>query len=333
MRFRNVAPTLLALFLACLLIFKTECVMESVRSASHLCADTVFPSLFPFMFLSAFIGIYLKGSQKSAIFSAILLGTVGGYPVGIKTVSTLLESGKIGDDAAQKLGLFCFGSGPAFLIGTIGVGFFGNIKAGIILLVSQLVSTFFIGAFVFRSFKTRELKFKEETSIQLSDAFTKAVSISIQSVVTVCAYVVLFSVLISLVTDFKSGKGVDIILSTLEVTNGSKIISKLGATKVVLPFASALLSFGGFCVHAQVLSDLKSIGIPYPRFLTARILAAAISFLTTRTILLLFPSSLEVLSNISQPLVPQFEASGTIFIAMLLMTSLLIFDLDIKREI
>ncbi|MDD6808384.1 MAG: hypothetical protein PUD72_08105 [Oscillospiraceae bacterium] len=333
MSFKKIAPLILALFLAVLLIVRTECVSDTVVKTSHLCADTIFPSLFPFMVLSNFISIYLKGSKKSASFSAIILGIIGGYPVGIKTVATLLENKKIDIKDAQILSLFCFGSGPAFLISTIGVGFFHSIKIGVVLFLSQLITTLIIGLLVLRKYKISSESNQVIKNVSLTDALTTSVSKSVEGIFLICAYIIIFSVFISLVTSFYNTDKIRLALSVFEVTNGCNELSISGSSLTTVPLAAALLSFGGLCVHAQVLSDLKYIGLDYKKFLIVRVCAAGISFLTCRTILLLVPFEISVFSNLGAPVTAQLGASGTIIFSMLLTTVLLIFDLDINREI
>jgi sporulation integral membrane protein YlbJ len=136
---------------------------ESVKAASdgmRLCIDVVIPSLFPFFVLSSLVvELGLAGSAggllsritgllfriNGACASAVILGFVGGYPVGAKTALSLYERGQCTKTEAERLLSFCNNSGPAFILGFVGVGIFGGTLPGVLIYAAHVIASLTVG--------------------------------------------------------------------------------------------------------------------------------------------------------------------------------------------
>lgn len=142
-----------------LLIFSKEN-LDSVKSSIHLFLQSVFPSLFPFiLFTNVILNTNitnlldkLLGKSLSYLFHipknssiAIITGFLCGFPMGAKSVATLFSEGKIDNVSAKKLLTFVNNCNPSFIISTIGISMFYNIKVGILLLISHYLSAMIIG--------------------------------------------------------------------------------------------------------------------------------------------------------------------------------------------
>lgn len=101
----------------------------AAREGVALCLQTVLPSLFPFFVLSSLLvqsdvprllsramaGVmYPLFGVSGAGASALILGLLGGYPVGARTVAELYGRGEIAREEAEQLLAFCNNSGPGF---------------------------------------------------------------------------------------------------------------------------------------------------------------------------------------------------------------------------
>jgi len=82
-----------------------------------------------------------------------------------------------------------------------------------------------------------------------------------------------FNILCDILLDFNIPS---FLLGFIEITKGLKEISNLNI-RLILAFSSAFLSFGGICIHLQILSIIKG-KISYKKFLIKRIMASIISF-------------------------------------------------------
>ena len=112
-------------------------VRAGVEEALALCARTVVPALFPFM-VSASLLVSLGFGELAAPWlaglmeplfrvpgagsAALLLGLVGGYPIGARTAAELYRQGLATRQEAERLLAFCNNSNPVFLISVLGVG-------------------------------------------------------------------------------------------------------------------------------------------------------------------------------------------------------------------
>lgn len=302
-------------FVALLFIFAKECKDGAVEGIL-MCMGVLIPSLFPFMILSSFMAENNISEILSPVFTPVsklftglggicfipvMLSIAGGYPVGARAISALKSKGLIKDREAAQLALICCGAGPGFLVTFVGVTMLESKDAGIILLVSQIISILSLCVISRIGFSRK----KEETapaplpgaSVSISEAFVGAVYSAVKSCGSMCGYVVLMSAVCNIIT---SGLGLSGVLgqfavSTLEITTG---VYNLESTNLTI--VSGLVGFGGICVHLQIFRELKGVSFSKSLFYVYRLLSAGISMLCTRVLLMLFPISTEVFSSISE---------------------------------
>ena len=144
-RLRGAAALLFPVFFGAALLFFPDVSATAAREGVALCLQTVLPSLFPFFVLSSLLvqsdvprllsramaGVmYPLFGVSGAGASALILGLLGGYPVGARTVAELYGRGEIGREEAEQLLAFCNNSGPGFFLGVCGTAVFGSARAG-----------------------------------------------------------------------------------------------------------------------------------------------------------------------------------------------------------
>ena len=127
------------------LLAASETAAQAVREGLALCGGSVIPALFPFLVVSrlfvatgsaAALGRLLAPLTRRMLGvsgpsgTAVLLGLLGGYPVGAQTAGELARTGAVSRQEGQRLLLFCNNCGPAFALGVAGVGCFGSLRAG-----------------------------------------------------------------------------------------------------------------------------------------------------------------------------------------------------------
>ena len=76
---------------------------------------------------------------------SVLLGAVGGYPVGARTVGQLRAAGLCGREEGECLLTCCNNAGPAFIFGVAGLGCFGSLRAGAALYAIHIGSAALVG--------------------------------------------------------------------------------------------------------------------------------------------------------------------------------------------
>lgn len=336
-RTKKIAAVVVSAVLMLLLMFVPQPALEGARKGLLLCGSTVIPSLFPFLVLSSFIigsgaadwcGRFLEPLTE-LIFrlpgssgAALVLGAIGGYPVGADAVAKLCQSGSLTKREAERLLCFAINSSPAFIIGAVGAGFFKNVQAGILLYIVHLLASFTIGLVMRIGQKRRESVKDKRVRVarradNLSAAFVKSVTGSAQSIVTICAYVVLFSALNSLLSytgtiQFVSDAVSHIIpppsadpsfysraaVGLLEVTNGCAAASgSVGLPAILL--TAAILGFSGLSVQFQVISLIKDSGISARFFIITRILHVIFSTVFAFVLFKIFPSAMPTSSVVT----------------------------------
>ena len=144
---------------------------KASKEALDLCLNVIVPTLFPFfVFSSLAVSFGLAdilgkafGSVMKPIFNvngscaaALILGLISGFPVGAKTAISLYQKGLCTKTEAERLLSFSNNAGPAFVLGTVGIGIWNSSKIGWILWLTQIISSFAVGIIFGRLWKGKE---------------------------------------------------------------------------------------------------------------------------------------------------------------------------------
>lgn len=256
------------------LILDAKTALLGAKNGVELCINTVIPSLFPFFVLScvvnsAFIGREIKplrpigklcGVPKGGE-SLLLLGLLGGYPVGAQGIEQAYSSGRIDEISARRMLGFCNNAGPAFIFGMLS-GMFSNKIAIWSLWGIQILSALATGFLIPE---------KTNTCCRLSDhkvtTFPEAIMSSIKTIAQVCAWVILFRVILSFCSKwFLWLLPIELqvlFYGMLELSNGCIALYGLSHQGLKYILCACLLSFGGICVAMQTVSATSSVGIGY----------------------------------------------------------------------
>ena len=204
-----------ALLLILLLWFLADAaqVRGAMQDALSLCAKSVVPAMFPFMVVSSLLlslGLgellspWLAGFMEplfripGAGSSALVLGLIGGYPIGAKTAADLYRQGLLTRQEAERLLRFSNNSNPVFLISVLGSGVFGSVRVGVWIWLIHVATAVLTGLLLCRMGQTgssqppaRNFPFRP---VRFTTAFVEAVRSSLQGILSVCAFVVFFYV-------------------------------------------------------------------------------------------------------------------------------------------
>lgn len=317
------------LFLVSLLVFSNTNFIAA-QNGLVIWATKVLPSLFPFFVgaellcstnftyilgksLKKFIKPIFNVPSESII--AIILGIISGYPVGAKVVCNLKKQKIISKIEAERLIAFTNNSGPLFILGTVGIALFGNQKIGLILLFSHIISSILVGYF-FRFWKKDKIevnfienKFNSQnTPIKVADLgeiLGNSIKKSISSILLIGGFIVLFSVILSIlensgifdeIANIFSTFGIpkDISISTItgiiELTNGVTLVSNLYSINplVSILIVSFLLGFGGFSVLLQVYSIIAKENISIKPYFYGKLLHGLFSVIITYILFIVY---------------------------------------------
>ena len=264
---------LLALMAA--LLWQNEAVGQAVRQGLALCARSVIPALFPFFAAVSFAvdcGFFdmlrqLGLPRGTAVF---LLGAVGGYPVGARTVGELYRGGGLSRQGALRLLSCCNNAGPSFILSIAGTGVFGSRRAGLVLygihLLAAMAAGGLSGAFSAREDDPPRRGGRNVPAPNAAALFVSCVRHAALSMVHICAFVVFFQAVWPALPAAAAG--------VWELTTG---IAALSPSPAGFCTAAALLGWGGVSVHCQTAAVLADTDLPLGRYLAAKALQAAIS--------------------------------------------------------
>ncbi len=313
-RLKNTFKYVLAIgiiVLAFFLLKLSKPVGDGIRSGLALSANVIIPSLFPFMVLASFISFSFISEKLSSLLSPIttkvfglpkqmgavlLMSFVGGYPVGARMLSGMVESKKISGQTAERMLCFCVNAGPSFILSAIGASMLGSIQLGVILFSSHVLASLTVG-FLLARFRTPSPQpaHAPNTAQPLYAAFVSAVCSSASSVISICAFIVLFSGMIAFGNSTGLFLGLSKFLHTLipfgsaafweglitgilEVTTGCARLAEsgaVGASTVVL--ISFFLSFGSLSIIFQIMFCFKGLSVSMKPFLISRFVCGVLS--------------------------------------------------------
>ena len=273
------ALLLLALFGAALLLFPAESA-AAAREGVTLCLTTVLPALFPFFVLSSLLvqsrvprllSRALAGFMhplfgvSGAGASALILGLLGGYPIGARTVAELYARGEVEQDEAEQLLVFCNNSGPGFFLGVCGTAVFDSARAGAYLYLIHVFSALVTGVLLRRELGLPRRKPTQGRSapLDLAAALPAAVQGAFAAVGSVCAFVIFFMVLLRLMMLIPLLSALPplpraALFGFVEMTNG---VAALPSTRAGFVLCAAIMNWGGLSVQAQTRAMLAESGL------------------------------------------------------------------------
>lgn len=289
--------------------------------------EIVFPSLLPFFIVSEmligfgvvkFIGVLLEPLMRP-LFKVPgvggfvwAMGMASGFPAGAKFTARLRQEGHLTQIEAERLVSFTNSSNPLFIFGAVSVGFFYNPHLGVLLALSHYLGNICVGLLMrFYGKESPEVasekrkKFKVRSALSalhqtrlkdnrpIGKLLGDAVNSSIQTLLMVGGFIILFSVINKLLYHLHItatlAKSVEVVLSSIsfpemlsipfisglfEITLGSQLTSQVQDATLLQKamMTSFILGFSGFSVQAQVASILAQTDIRFQPFFIARIL-------------------------------------------------------------
>ena len=265
----------------------------AVEEALSLCARSVIPSLFPFLVISSLLLAMGFGDLTASVLSglmeplfriggpgsaALVLGLLGGYPIGAKTAWELYQSHALSRQEAERLLTFCNNCSPVFLISVLGSGIFGSVRAGVWLLLIHVGSALLVGL-LFRGTSSacsqdmsRSCTFQAISPVQ---AFVSAVDGALRSVLSVCAFVTFFYVLSRPLSSLGSPAGALLV----GMTELFSLTPLLTPDRFGFILAAGAAGWGGLSVLCQTAAALEGSGLRLRYYLAGKALQGLFSAL------------------------------------------------------
>lgn len=346
---RNILPFLFVLLAICFVVFsKTNLI--AAKTGLTLWATSVVPSLFPFFVVTELLShtnlIYHIGRLFDKVMRplfnvpgecafAFIMGLISGYPTGGKIVAGLREQGVCTKDEGDRMLAFTNNSGPLFIISFVGISLFGDTKTGILLLCTHILAGITVGILLGKlsAKKTKKDTYLSTKNVQhfsskppltlssLGRVLGESIQNAISTILMIGGFVVIFSVIISILTqshllDYASHLlypilnmlGFDlhfanpILSGIVELTNGVSMVSKIAIKSISqnIILCAFLLGFGGISVLFQVFSLLVKTDLSMKKYVVGKLAQGTIAAVYTFLALTFIPTlSLDIIPTFS----------------------------------
>ncbi|MGN0611935.1 MAG: hypothetical protein ACI4JI_09135 [Ruminiclostridium sp.] len=287
-KIKIIVLSLSTVMIGAMLITDSKGIADTVRRCTETCLDSLIPSLFCFMlFASAVIGSgvgevitaplwiifrYVIKLNRNML-AVFIISQFGGYPIGVKLLNELIRKDQRYNEQAKQAIYYCFSSGPAFVVGIVGIGIYNDVNAGIIIFISCLAANLI--AAIIMNIKNKTPQF-EKLSVSLKPIrINEYLKDCINSLIKIVSLILLFNSAAELIKFILSqlfNISIPYIISTaIEITN----IKQASIIPSVI-LSAGLVSFGGLCVIYQIVS-LAEFKIGLIKLIAARIVISLLS--------------------------------------------------------
>lgn len=256
------------------IILDTKTAINGAQDGIHLCLQTIIPALFPFIILSGIINNALLGRSVRVLRpigklckipkgaeSLLLLGFLGGYPVGAQAITQAYKDGSLSLNTARRLLGFCNNAGPAFLFGIFSAIFSRKIILWTLWII-HILSALAVG-FLLPGESESICNIKKPQVITITKSLQKA----IKTTAYICGWVVIFRIVLCLCEKWimwRLASDIRVLLSgILELSNGCVLLQNIPSENLCFLYASGILAFGGLCVLMQTSSVTQDLGMGF----------------------------------------------------------------------
>lgn len=284
---------LCAMLLAAMLWFLLSpgTVRNAVSDGLSLCAKSVIPALFPFLVVSSLLtalgfGEWLSRPLEGFMYplfrvdgagaSALILGLLGGYPVGARTTAELYQNGTLSRAEAVRLLTFTNNSNPAFLISVLGVGVFGSVRIGAWLWLIHVLGALLAGILLCRGGSEESRKAVLRVRFHAPSfptALIDSVRNGLTAILNVCAFVVLFYVLARPLATLP-GLLSPALTGFVELFSAAPLLPDTGEGFVL---AAGLSGWSGLSVLCQTMAVTEGSALPMGRYLLGKTVQGLLS--------------------------------------------------------
>lgn len=268
------------------LILDAKTAANAGKEAIELCLQVLIPSLLPFIFFSRLLLQAMDGSASRIARpverllrlprhsgQVLLIGLLGGYPVGAATVEAQVLSGRLDKDTGKRMVLLCNQAGPAFIFG-VGAVLFTTPYATAIVWAVQLLSVT-IMAQLLPGGGGKMTTGEPGRPLSMQQVLLQ----SVKTMAMICFWVVLLRIALAFLDKWALMYLPDWLRSAvagvLELSNGAAGLVDIGGEGLRLVLFCAMLSFGGLCVWQQTVAVAP--GLVTAWYLPVRVSQAAIS--------------------------------------------------------
>ena len=248
-----------------LIIFDSGSAINGAKEGIKLCLCTVIPSLFPYCVLSIWFRSLISGydlrwlrpierfcAMPEGTGNILLLGLLGGYPIGAICVENAVKEKQLTQTDAKYLRAICNNAGPSFIIGIIGCVLKNKTRTFMLIFIQALSAI--ITNIILSDHCATYVKRSKHKAIDLAETLTQAS----RCMVSVSSIIVLFRTFLSVLYKYSyqmiPNKIWALMVGFIELTNGILLLPDLIQEEIMFIAAAGMISFGGLCTIMQTLA-------------------------------------------------------------------------------
>ncbi len=284
-----------------MIVLSPQSACSFAKEGLYLCGEIIIPSIFPITFCVILTMKTLNSLQMNVLdrfskkvfklnkncFLIFVFSLIGGYPLGAKLINSEYTANNLSKENANIMQCFCVNSGAGFAVSAVGYGMFGSKTVGLILFLSQVLSSALLLLILRKKLTPEDTKQMSSDSFNFAESFTLSACEASNTVISICSFVIFFSVL-------NGYLGKSQILSHLCFI--TEITCALSKTRNVY-LVCALLSFGGLSVLCQIISVSANVKVNIKNFILSRLFCSAVSASFLFLMLKIFKININVFKN------------------------------------
>ena len=279
------------LLLICALILANgAAIIDASALAVTLWFEKLLPSMFVGMVFVRFIvaiGIlpwlmkpisvgtrWLLGLDGGA-FSLVIVSVLLGFPASSMMIDEAVGKGELTIDQGQRLINCCCCASCSFIIVTVGTLLYQSSAIGVRLWLIQILT---IPTLLFFTRKTPCEFMASNVQPKCFSCFAQAVSASINTMLIIAGYLMITLSLCAILSPFLPSSLSQLLSIIAEFSSGCVRLAQSGIPLFQkLLFTNMLLSFGGLCVHLQILGSCEHSKLSIYRFIRMRLLQSLLA--------------------------------------------------------
>ena len=264
---------------------------EYVREGMLLAVSSVIPTSLPFMVISDMYVCYGRPERIRLIrrcFTALfgigdggiapfICGNIGGFPIGAKMCAEAYSRGALGKEEAERLIPLSNNPSCAFVVGGVGMGLYGDMRVGILMLISLYTATLMCGSITRRR---REFSALMADNVNNSYDFIASVRSAGANSITVISFISVFSGVLGIMKKrVKYAPILYVFYAFAELTNAVKSYSSSTYFKpeIGMIFSTFALGFGGLSVAMQSSVFAAAHGLKMRRYFPVKLMEGILS--------------------------------------------------------
>lgn len=268
-----------------LLVCNPKTALSGALSGLNLWFDVIVPTLLPFMIISHLMQNVYGSSIKNPVVYILCIGILCGFPMGAFVTCSMYQKKRITKKTAYLLLTCCNISSPAFVISYISMT---NLKLTVFpyrILAAVYIPVLIMAVMALlmhQKEKTAVLSPASDSALTF-EVFDHAVTESIENVLKLGVYMIIFSIMAAFITllptDFLVPKCM--LVGICEITTGIHYAAMAEISDTVrIPLILAMNAFGGLSCAMQSMSFIRNGGLSIKKYMCQKVLLASLTGIT-----------------------------------------------------